>query len=68
MVDLIDSDIRGGKQETFTIGLNYYASANVRFMLNLIFADVTDSGALVGGAPVGDDSPRILIGRVQFHF
>jgi phosphate-selective porin OprO and OprP len=68
MVDLNDSDIQGGRQETFTIGLNYYASANVRFMLNLIVAEISDSGALVGGVPVGDDSPRILIGRVQFHF
>jgi phosphate-selective porin OprO and OprP len=67
-VDLIDSGFQGGKQDNFTLGLNYYASANVRFMLNYIMVDVKDSNATVGGIVVGDESPNILIGRAMFYF
>jgi phosphate-selective porin OprO/OprP len=67
-LDLNDTGFQGGEQENFTVGLNYYANANVRFMLNYIMVDVTDSGAVVDGAPVGDESPNILIGRAQYSF
>jgi phosphate-selective porin OprO and OprP len=67
-VDLNDGGFAGGVQDTVTLGVNYYPNANVRFMLNYIMVDVRDSGAIVDGSPVGDDSPRILIGRVQYHF
>jgi phosphate-selective porin OprO and OprP len=67
-LDLNDAGIAGGAQDIITLGINYYPSANVRFMLNYLLVDVSDSGAIVNGAPVGDDSPRILIGRAQYHF
>lgn len=72
-VDLIDSGFQGGEQENFTLALNYYATNNVRFMLNYIMVDVKDSGAVVGGSNspaviVGDDSPNILAARAQFYF
>jgi phosphate-selective porin OprO and OprP len=67
-VDLNDAGIAGGTQDAVTLGVNYYPNANVRFMLNYIVVDVEDSGAIVNGMPVGDDAPRILIGRVQYHF
>jgi len=67
-LDLNDTGFQGGEQENFTLGLNYYANANVRFMLNYIMVDVTDSGAVVDGEPVGDESPNILIGRAQYSF
>jgi phosphate-selective porin OprO and OprP len=66
--DLIDAGFQGGTQDNITIALNYYASRNVRFMLNYILVSVEDSGAVVAGRVVGDDEPNILLGRVQFHF
>lgn len=67
-IDLIDAGFQGGEQDTVTLGVNYYPNANVRFMFNYIMVDVEDSGATVGGVVVGDESPNILIGRVQYHF
>ena len=66
--DLVDSGFFGGEQENFTIGVNYYSSANVRFMLNYIMIDVTDSGATANGVTVGDDEPSVLVARAQFFF
>ncbi len=65
-VDLSDSGIEGGKQENLTLGLNYYATSNVRFMANCIFVDVTDSLDLESG--IGDDSPNIYLLRAQYSF
>jgi len=67
-LDLNDTGFQGGEQENLTLGLTYYSNPNVRFMLNYIMVDVTDSGAVVDGAPVGDESPNILIGRAQYSF
>lgn len=72
-VDLIDAGLQGGEQENLTLGLNYYASSNVRFMANYIMVDVNDSAAVVGGSNVpavvvGDDSPNVFALRAQFHF
>jgi phosphate-selective porin OprO and OprP len=66
--DLVDAGFQGGTQDNITIAVNYYASRNVRFMLNYILVSVEDSGAVVAGSPVGDDEPNILLGRVQFNF
>jgi phosphate-selective porin OprO and OprP len=66
--DLVDAGFQGGTQDNITLALNYYASRNVRFMLNYILVSVEDSAAVVAGNPVGDDEPNILLGRVQFHF
>jgi phosphate-selective porin OprO and OprP len=67
-VDLIDSGFQGGEQENLTLGLNYYASPNVRFMVNYIFIDVSDSTAVANGELVGDDKPNVLLARAQFNF
>jgi phosphate-selective porin OprO and OprP len=67
-VDLTDVGFQGGEQDIITLGLNYYQSANVRFMLNYIMVDVTDSAATVNGVVAGDDSPNILLARAQFSF
>ena len=67
-VDLIDAGFTGGEQENFTLGLNYYASANVRFMVNYIFIDVKDSTAVANGVTVGSDKPNVLLARAQYNF
>jgi len=67
-LDLDDTGFQGGQQDNITVGLTYYSNPKVRFMLNYIMVDVTDSGAIVDGQPVGDESPNILIGRAQYSF
>lgn len=67
-VDLNDAGVQGGEQTNITLGLNYYANNNVRFMANAIFVDVKDSAAEVNGVPVGDDSPSIFLVRGQYSF
>jgi phosphate-selective porin OprO and OprP len=65
-MDLTDSGFEGGKQENFTLGLNYYATANIRFMANYIMVDVTDRDpSIIAG---GEDSPNIFLLRAAFYF
>jgi phosphate-selective porin OprO and OprP len=65
-IDLTDSGFEGGKQENLTLGLNYYATANIRFMANYIMVDVTDRDpSIIAG---GEDSPNIFLLRAAFYF
>lgn len=68
VADLNDGGFMGGEQENFTLGLNYYANNNIRFMINYIAVDVKDSGAVASGVLVGDDSPNILLLRAQVNW
>ncbi|TVP57692.1 MAG: porin [Halomonadaceae bacterium] len=61
-IDLDDSGVTGGKQENITLGLNYYANANVRFMANLIRADIE------GGTAGEDETANIALLRAQYSF
>ena len=67
-VDLNDGDSEGGEQNNVTLALNHYATSNLRFMANLIAVDVEDSGQMVNGETVGDDSPTIALFRAQYNF
>ena len=72
-VDLNDGDFEGGEQNNVTLGVNYYATSNLRFMANAIFVDVEDSDATVYGDTdseevVGDESPSIFLVRAQYNF
>jgi len=71
-MDLNDAGIQGGEQSTITLGLNWYATSNLRFMANLIFIDIDDSGAVVvadgENLVVGNDNPTIGLFRAQYHF
>lgn len=58
---LSDGAVVGGEQSNITFGLNYYATSNVRFMANLIFADIKDGVN-------GDEKPKALALRAQFAF
>ena len=59
-LDLTDKDILGGKGETVTLGLNYYATPHLRFMADYIAADTDDVA--------GDDDPSAIQLRLHYDF
>ena len=61
-MDLNDSGFTGGEQNNVTLGINYYASSNLRFMGNVVFADVKDRN----GEP--DESPTLVGFRAQYNW
>lgn len=72
-LDLSDSSVSGGTERNYTIGLNWYATSQVRFMLNYI--KVNTSGDASGNAPLlpgetnhGHDDPSIVQARAQVDF
>ena len=60
-LDLNDDDVRGGKEQNITLGLNWYSQVHWRFMANLIKVHASD------GAYDGQD-PWILQVRAQYYF
>lgn len=72
-LDLTDGSVTGGTERNYTIGLNWYATSQIRFMLNYI--KVNTSGDATGTAPLlpgqtshGHDDPSIVQARAQFDF
>jgi phosphate-selective porin OprO/OprP len=61
-IDLNDSDIRGGKEDDITAGLNWYLNPNVRFMFNYVYADLNDRICFLDG------EVNIYQGRFQIDF
>jgi len=61
-LDLTDGDVDGGEAESFTLGLNWYATPTLRFSANYI--DVLD----VKGGKYDDQEPRIFQVRSQWAF
>ncbi|MCG5531970.1 porin [Halorhodospira sp. 9621] len=61
-MDLNDSGFAGGEQNNLTLGINYYASSNLRLMGNVVFADVKDRN----GEP--DESPTLVGARAQYNW
>ena len=61
-LDLTDEDITGGEEENFTLGLNWYATPNIRFAAN--YVNVLD---VKGGINDGDEPESFQI-RSQVEF
>jgi len=61
------SSIEGGEEDNITVGLNWYATPNMRFMANYIRAS-TDPASEVKYASAGDEDANIcqLHGQVDF--
>ncbi len=62
-IDLTDDDVIGGSQENFTLGLNWYATPNIRFMLNYVNVLSVDRP----GSSTDDDEPEIIQFRGQVN-
>lgn len=60
-VDLNDSTVTGGKQNTYSAGLNWYPNTTIKFMLDYLHADVRDKP----GSNVSFDA---VAARAQFAF
>jgi phosphate-selective porin OprO and OprP len=59
-INLNDGDVQGGEQNNVTLGLNWYAARNVRFMWNYIMADAEVNGV--------SEKPNIFLFRTQVSF
>ena len=60
-IDLNDSTVTGGKQNTYSVGLNWYPNTVIRFMLDYLHADVRDK-------PGSNVSMDAVAARAQFAF
>lgn len=63
-LDLTDDDVVGGVQDNLTLGLNWYATPNVRFMANYIEVLELDRP----GSELDGDTPSIFQIRGQADF
>jgi len=63
-IDLTDGVAVGGEADDITVGLNWYATKNIRFMFNWVNADVED--ALETGT--GDLDLNVFQARAQIDF
>ena len=61
-LDLIDQDISGGEADSVALGLNWFATSNLRFSANYI--NILD----VDGGPTAGDEPDAFIVRTQIDF
>jgi phosphate-selective porin OprO/OprP len=61
-VDLSDEMVSGGEMDSYTLGLNWYPTANTKFMLNYVFNE-TDADATMP-----DNDPQYLMLRAQADF
>ena len=61
-LDLNDEDIQGGEESNVTVGVNWYATPNIRFMFNYIHVDTNDTNNRV------IDDPDIFQVRAQIAF
>ncbi len=59
-LDLNDKAMAGGEVDIITLGMNYYMTSDLLFMVNYVMTDSNHNA--------GDDDPNILQMRVRFTF
>ena len=67
-LDLQDGDTSGGREENYTLGVNWYATKYVRFMANYVHADAERLRSGLITPAYDDDSPDIYEIRAQIDF
>ena len=60
-LDLNDDDVKGGEERNLTVGVNWYATPNIRFMFNYINVDTKNNNNVI-------DDPNIFQARAQLVF
>lgn len=59
--------IAGGRQDVYTLALNWYVNGNVRFMLDYLHGTVSKQASAVSAADVGSKFDAVAL-RTQFAF
>ncbi len=57
-INLNDAGINGGEQSNITAAVNYYITSKLRFMANMIYVSLDDSG----------ETPILGLARAQYNF
>ncbi len=65
VLDLNDKTVAGGKEDNITVGLNWYATSQIRFMLNYIKVHTDSVNAVAAHA---SEDPSIIQMRAQVDF
>jgi phosphate-selective porin OprO/OprP len=68
--DLNDQEIYGGKEDNYTVGINWYLNANLRWSINYIHVILKDRSQEVDGEEywVDDGNMDIVMMRFQVDF
>jgi phosphate-selective porin OprO/OprP len=69
-LDLEDASIAGGQQDIWTVGVNYYVSPYLRFMLNYVATDADETSGRFTDANGNriEDEPNAVAFRVAMDF
>ncbi len=65
-IDLNDGAIKGGRENNYTAGLNWYATSHIRFMFNYIRVNAKREG--IAGPGTKYDNANIYQARAQVDF
>lgn len=66
--DFSNDDIRGGRGESITLGLNWYWNANSSLQLNYIRGDISERDENVGGTSFTEGDYEVIGMRMRFDF
>ena len=64
--DLNDGLVKGGEEQNWTFGVNWYWRSNFKFMLNYVVVDSSKFKSVALGNV--DDNPNIFEARAQFYW
>ena len=67
-VDMDDQDVKSGTSTAYTLGLNWYANANVRLYLNYGFVSNDENATGRGGKMAPEDAFHYVQSRVLVVF
>jgi phosphate-selective porin OprO and OprP len=65
-LNLNSDSLKAGTYDSYTLGLNWYPTAQTRFMVNYVVNDV--KGAQNSTVPAPNGNPQYIMGRAQIDF